>query len=350
MAATRDTLRQAQALRTAVATEADSTATTLGAAWVKAWVALAAPWQAAGTALATSQADLGRYPHPWELSRLDRLQIALQATGTALATLAATATADLAAATGRSVAAGIDAEPVIAASQLPEGDRATAAKTFAAALAASAVAALTARLARQVAIHARPVGDATTEAIHRHLVRGIAPATLADSVKTLFDGGLHQATTIAQTSAFDAARAAQQAIDTANRATIATWSWHCQCTTRSCIACWVMDGTEYPADTPGPDGHQSCQCVRLPVARSWSSLGYGQHEPDTAIQPARDRFDALPEADQVKVMGATRLDLYRSGAVQWANLATRRDSRTWRPSYVPTTVRDLHRVAARQPA
>lgn len=43
-----------------------------------------------------------------------------------------------------------------------------------------------------------------------------------------------------------------------------------------------------------------------------------------------------------------RLDLLRSGRIQWADLATRRETSGWRPSYVPTSVRDLQRLADRR--
>ena len=40
-------------------------------------------------------------------------------------------------------------------------------------------------------------------------------------------------------------------------------------------------------------------------------------------------------------MGATRLGLLDAGKIQWSDLAGRRETSGWRPSYAPTPVRDL---------
>jgi hypothetical protein len=102
-----------------------------------------------------------------------------------------------------------------------------------------------------------------------------------------------------------------------------------------------MNGTTYPVETPGPWGHANCRCARMPVTRSWSALGLHGVEPASTFPDARARFDALPAADQLAVMGPSRLAALRSGQADWSDLAQRRDTTGWRPSYVATPVRDL---------
>jgi hypothetical protein len=352
VAITADTLRQVQALRSAVGAEADTAVRGLTTAWVNGWTDLTPRWRAALADVLALQAELQRWPSPWDLSRLDRLQRALQATEQTLTLLGTQAGADIAAASLNAVDATAEREPHILASQLPPAAVATGAVLFAGLVSAHVLAVDRQRAVRQAARYVAPLAAAGLDAVHRVLLRNRSTSTvvgLLGDVEVGFNTALGSAISTARTEPVDASRAAARTVHLANTASLRGWSWHCRCSLTSCVACWAMDGTEYPADVPGPDGHISCSCQRLPILRSWHSLGYTQVEPDSVIQPARDRFDALPEVDQLAIMGAARLELLRSGKVGWTDLATRRESRQWRASYVPTPLRDLQRLAARQP-
>ncbi|MBM0235955.1 hypothetical protein JNW88_00435 [Micromonospora sp. ATA32] len=94
----------------------------------------------------------------------------------------------------------------------------------------------------------------------------------------------------------------------------------------------------------------NCRCTRLPKVKSWQELGINLTEPADQTPDARARFDALPEERQLTILGPTRLALLKAGRIQWADLATRRDTPGWRPSYAPTPVADLQRIVDRAAA
>lgn len=349
MAPTDETLRLMRDLRNAVGTEADTAIRNLTTAWVNGWTGLAAHWRSALVDALALQGELQRWPSPWQLSRLERLQRALQATEQSLTVLAAQATADVTTASGNAVDATVEREPHVLASQLPKAAITAVAALFASKVSAHILAVDRARIKRQVARTTATLATAGHDVVQRTLLHTRPPGTATDDLLASIEGAFHSALggalNAARTEPVDAYRATARIVHVANADVMQGWSWHCRCLISSCPACWAMDGTEYAADVPGPDGHCGCACQRLPLLRSWQRLGYTEDEPPSVVKPARDVFDALPEADQVAIMGQARLDLLRSGAVTFADLATRRESRTWRASYQPTPLRDLQRIA-----
>jgi hypothetical protein len=193
--------------------------------------------------------------------------------------------------------------------------------------------------------------------MRRELIAGIdvgrnprdAAARMVTAVQSQFNGGLTRATNIARTEILDAYRATSHQIHQANADLVPAWQWICEFSLRTCSACLSLHGTTYPTSTPGPEDHQAGRCARLPVLASWAELGITAPEPPSVIPSSQAWFDGQPEASQLAIMGPGRLGLYRDGQIGWADLATVRQSPSWRPSYAPTPVRDLQRIAARRP-
>lgn len=358
MAFRADTLRQANHLRVVVGTEADQATRDLTRAWVRSWSTLAPDLRATLAEVADLAVRLGRWPRPWELARITRLAGTLTATRQALAQLSHRTGVTVTDAAGRAIQATTEAEPRLIASPLPAAEQAAAAARFAAKLHPSALDFIVTRTAGRITAASLPLSAAADEAIRRELVRGIAvgssPRTVARDtlagVQGAFNGGLTRALNIARTEILDAYRATSGAVHTANSDVVVGWRWLCEMARNSCPACWALHGTEHPLSEPGPMGHPSCRCSRVPITKTWRQLGIDLNEPPDAFPDARARFGALPEADQVAVMGRARLELLRSGAVGWDDLAVRRSNPGWRDSYVPTPVRSLARSAVRSAA
>jgi hypothetical protein len=349
----RDTLRRLRQLMATVGGEADATTRALTRAWLRAWDELTPAWREAVAELVAKAAADGQWPAPWQLARAERLGAAVVATSNALDTLAVDAGVTIGAGTATIVGATATAEPILIASQLPAAMAAAAAAGYAAKLHPSALDIIVQRAGRQVTALTRPLSGQATEAMRRSLIHGIAvgdnPTVAArDMVRRVegaFTGGLTRALTISRTEQLDAYRETSRYAHSANRDVLSGWLWSCACDRRSCPGCWGMHGTTHPLEEPGPLGHQNCRCARLPKTKSWRELGIDLEEPADLLVDARARFDALPEADQVAIMGPARLAMLRSGQVGWSDLATRRDNPGWRPSYVPTPVRDLRQAA-----
>lgn len=358
MAINQRTLRLLRQLATTVGEHTDDTTRHLTAAWVRAWDELAPAWQQAITDIVTRAAAGGQWPAPWQLARVDRLATAVTATSTTLDGLAVQAGLTTAAGVGTVVAATAAAEPALIASQLPARLAAAAAAEYAAALNPTALDIIVQRTGDQITARTRPLSDAAMAAVRRSLIRGIAigdhPHTAArDMMRRVegdINGGLTRAIVIARTEMLDAYRTTSRYVHAANADVLAGWTWWSSRDTRTCPACWVMHGTVHPLEQDGPLDHQQGRCARLPKLKPWTQLGIPEPEPADLPVDARAQFDALPPQRQLAILGRARLDLLRSGRIEWTDLVTRRDTPGWRTSYVPTTLRDLQRLADRRAA
>lgn len=356
MAVTDRTLWLLRSLRVEVGDQADDVVRELTAAWVSAWDALAAEWQAAIDQVVALYAATDRWPAPWQLARIDRLAAAQQQTAAALAALTATTNTATTAGATEIVAATAAAEPAIIASQLPATVAAAALETYAARIAPSALEMVVARARAQIHNGTWPLTDDAVQAMRRALIAGVATGaqpseaarSMVDQVEGAFNGGLTRALNIARTEMLDAYRNTSAVVHQANADVLAGWTWIATLDRRTCPSCWAMHGTHHPLEQPGPWDHQQGRCARMPRVKSWVELGIPGVEGEDLTPNAEQRFTALPHDDQVAIMGPARLELLTSGRIDWADLAVRRDSQAWRPSYVPRPVRELQAVAARR--
>ena len=352
MAINRSTLRLLRRLQVTVGTEADAAVRSLTNSWVRSWDELSGAWQVGVQDAVAKAAASGKWPSAWELARTERLRQATLASEEALLKLGEQTGVTVADGAGQVIAATADLEPALIASQLPAAEQAAAAARFAANVAPTVLSAMTARTQSQIVATSRPLSGAASEAMRRELVRGIAVGTnprqaasaMVARVQGAFEGGLVRAVTIARTEMLDAYRATSTLTHAANGDVVSAWIWHADLGPRCCPACWSMHGRVFPADVPGPWGHPQCRCARLPKTRTWRELGFNIDEPADTVVNARTRFFKLPHADQRTIMGPGRLELLRSGRVDWADLSGLRVSKEWRPSYAPSAVRDLERL------
>lgn len=355
MAISRNTLRLLASLRVTVGSEADGATRAITAGWVRAWDELHAAWRATVDDLVAEAARTGRWPARWELARMHRLQTMLDASTEALATLAKRAGVSVTDAAGRAIQATAEIEPRLIASQLPGPEQPQWLTVFTDRVAAqSALDVIVARTTTQVTALTWPLSGEATEAMRRELIRGVAAgdnpnraaSAMVARVQGAFEGGLTRAVNIARTETLDAYRAASAGIHHANSDVLSGWTWLATRDRRLCPACLAMNGSEHPLSQPGPLDHQQGRCARLPTVKPWSQLGISTPEPDDLTPDLRAWFAGLPEDDQLRIMGPTRLELLRSGQIGWDDLATRRRTSGWRDSYAPTPVRNLTARAA----
>lgn len=350
------TLRQLRQLIATVGEEADDATRQITQVWLRSWDELAPAWREAIAELVAQAAIDGRWPPPWQMARMGLLTSATIATGQALATVGATAGLIIAGGTAAAITATAEAEPTLIASQLPAAMTAAAAAGFAAAILPSPLALIGSVAAGRVTALIQPIAGNAIEEIRRSLARGVVIGTspmvmtraVLGQVETAFNNGLTSALTAARTEIVDAYRAASQYVQETLAGTVGSWVWVCLCDPRSCPACWAMHGRTFPNSEPGPLGHPGCRCARLAVVKSWRTLGVGGTEPEGRVPDGRALFAALPQADQLAILGPTRLALLTSGRIGWDDLAVRRDNLGWRPSWVPRTGRDLKRLADRR--
>lgn len=212
-----------------------------------------------------------------------------------------------------------------------------------------ALEAIVERTTKQITSRMRPLAPTAYAAVRRELIRGVAvgsnpkatAARMVDRANGQFDGGLTRALVISRTETLDAHRVAAERAQAEQAEVLAGWIWLCHLSPRTCPSCLVKHGTFHPLDEAGPHDHQQGRCSRMPKVKSWADLGFDVDEPDDLVTDSRAWFDALPEADQVAILGRRRLDLLNSGAIAWEDLTTRRTTPGWRDSWVVTPVSDL---------
>lgn len=343
MAITEESLRLARALRIRVDDTVDNTTRQLVEAWARAWNELTREWEDATADLIAAAAD-GRWPSRRAVLRSESVTAALARTRDALEELAKTSgvtiTGTLPSLTDWSAKGQAD----VLAAQLPRHGGPALAKVD-----PDALTKIVERTAQQITALHRPLAADAERAMKSSLIRGVAvgdnprvaAADMLARVKGGFDGGLNRALVIARTEMLDAHRNAAHAAEQANTDLLAGWEWLCALDRRTCPGCWSMHGRRFPTSQAGPEDHQQGRCTRVPTTLSWKELGIDVPEPASAMPDARAVFDALPQKDRVAVMGARRLELLDSGAIDWDALAVKRSTPGWRDSWAPASVKDL---------
>jgi F like protein len=205
------------------------------------------------------------------------------------------------------------------------------------------------RSTQQITSRTRPLSREAQVVVRRELIRGVAvgsnprqtAARMVRRAEKGFNGGLTRALNISRTESVDAHRAAAKVGQDQHAKVLAGWVWMCHLSPRTCPSCLVKHGTFHELDEAGPDDHPQGRCSRMLKTKPWEELGFDVEEPDDMVVDARAWFDALPERDQVAIMGRTRLDLLNAGTVTWDELTTRRTTPGWRDSWVMTPISHL---------
>lgn len=393
MSVTRSTVALVRRLRRDIGHEADTVDRHLTRQWVTAWDRIAPTMRAACTELAGIAVANDKWPSVHQIARSTALD-AIEAARTELDALAADTATVASAAAERIVHLDTDLEVRMIASQAPVGQQealetylrtrvreqdddpdvtdggivpppsatdvlgqALIAGMLAGRIEPSALAAIIARAQEQIHADTWPLAPDAEQAMKDALIEGVIVGDHPEHVardmlartETVFNGGLTRAMTLSRTEMLDAYRAGSAYVHRASADLVEGWQWYASTDRKTCSACFARHGTIHPVSEPGPDDHPRGRCTRLPVLKPWSELGITAPEPPPISVDGERAFRRMTRADQLAVLGPTRLALLDSGRITWADLATWRNNPQWRRSNQPTTVRDLQRIAdARQ--
>jgi len=338
VAVTSTTLRLAAKLRSDLLKITNAHDRALTKAWVDAWDLVVGDLELAIARLIID-ADEGTITQAQAL-RAARLQQALDSVSRQLVRLVedagATVTSDLA----RIVREAGQAQAAIIGSQLPADQRGQLIAWDR--VESEQIAAIVQRSTERITSQLWPISSEADAAIRRELVRGIASGanprqTAARMIKNAeagFNGGLSRALNIARTETLDAHRAAAAVSQKANADVLAGWIWLTSLSGRTCPACLGMSGTEHPLTEPGPQGHQSCRCSRMPKTKTWRELGIDLDEPKSVMPDAGEWFAQQDAATQKQILGPGRYAAWKRGDYPMDKWAVRRQNPDWRPSYV----------------
>jgi len=343
MAIDRYTIRISKDIRVVITGILDDATRTLVEAWGRAWIELDFEYRQVIDELIAANRD-GKWPNRRTVMRTERVIEALEHTHEQIIKLGELEGVLVSENTRKITDFENDWQERLAMSQLPAAGTATA--TVAVGfqrLNRDAFDAIVERVAGQVHSYTKPLADDAVDAMKDALVRGVAigenpraaAATMLRRVEGRFNGGLTRALTIARTEMLDAHRSAAAAIHFDNTDLLSGWIWNAELDSRTCPSCWAQHGSFHGLDEPGPFDHQQGRCDRLPKVRTWKELGFDLPEPVDLLPDAQTTFWALPQSEQLEIMGPGRLKALQDGDLAWDRLSMRRTSDAWRDSYTP---------------
>lgn len=335
MAVSRETLRLIARLELIINSKLLGAQATMTTQWARTWRIIQAEWAALAVQVAQDVAE-GRTPTRRTLARLRNVRAAATATQQAIEDLIGQTGAMLADDVITIAKESAAAQHRIISSQLPPGTN----------LGHEGVPnrqlqQIVRRTTQQITSTLFPLSAEATEAMIEQLlvgaVRGQNPRAVArqmlENVAGEFNGGRARALNVARTELLDAHRQAAAATQGQYGDVLEGWQWLAHLTTRTCPACWGMQGTVHELSEPGPNGHQQCRCTRVPKTKSWADLGIAMEEPRSLVVPGNEAFAQLPVKDQLAIMGPTRLQALKSGTADWSELAQLKHNNGWRDAY-----------------
>lgn len=160
------------------------------------------------------------------------------------------------------------------------------------------------------------------------LLQGRSAFAIADDLKSgLQTISYSRALTIARTETLRAYREGVRQNYLANRTIVQSWTWRAAVENQQrppCAACFARHGSVHPLAEP-MNTHPNCRCRMVPMR----SPVLGVRPNDPVLPDAKTAFDALSPAQQRRILGPSRLEMYRSGRVNLSDFATTRPRGLW---------------------
>jgi SPP1 gp7 family putative phage head morphogenesis protein len=173
---------------------------------------------------------------------------------------------------------------------------------------------------------------ASVTAAKNALAYGVAtgqnPRIIAQDVQVRTGMARTRALAVARTETLGAYRHVAQERFKDSRV-VQQWEWRAKLDARTCPSCMAMNGTLHPISEPLAS-HPNCRCVSTPRTASWAELGFtGIPDNRPPSESPEDRFAQLPEAEQLAILGATRLNAYNEGLISMGDLVHDTHSQRW---------------------
>jgi SPP1 gp7 family putative phage head morphogenesis protein len=188
------------------------------------------------------------------------------------------------------------------------------------------------------------LGPEQSKAARDSLAYGVAtgqsPRVIASDIATKTGIAKARALTIARTEMLRPYREVTHERFQASQV-VTGWTWLAVLDARTCPVCAAMNGTEH-TDDETLDSHPNCRCTAAPRTKSWADLGFaGIPDVRPPVLTPEQRFAALPEGDQLAILGARRLDAYNAGDITLAEMVRKTESKRWGPGRRATTLTEL---------
>lgn len=167
--------------------------------------------------------------------------------------------------------------------------------------------------------------EAIVSTLRHGVLAGHNPKKVADSMKKAGYTDLRHAKIVARTEMMRAYR--QSSLESYRENKIKEVVWLADRSTRTCAACWAMDGKRFKIDQV-PNDHPCGRCTQMPVV-----LDIDGEEatdiPEMKGWSSEEMFFKLSEKEQIKIMGKGRLEQLKAGKLKWRDIAGTKQSDKW---------------------
>jgi hypothetical protein len=184
------------------------------------------------------------------------------------------------------------------------------------------------------------------EAIKQGVIAGRGPLIIARDLMSTLDISLVSALNTSRTESMYALRSATLENYRANDDVVDAWIWYATLGT-ACAMCTAMHGTEHSLDEE-MDSHNNCRCCQVPKTKSWADIFAGtgidgDSIPETTIdvQSGATWFADQSEAQQRDILGPSKYNAYKAGAITLNDLVGKTRDKQWGASQYEKSLKDL---------
>ncbi len=184
------------------------------------------------------------------------------------------------------------------------------------------------------------VTAAAGDALLNGVAQGWGPRKTAAVMRRETGMGLSRALRISRTETLRSYRTAARRQYEQNPGLVKGWRRTAAKNGRTCLACLMLDGTEYPT-AEDMDDHVQGRCSMVPICISWADLGLPIRTPPTKWTTGKDWFEGQPEAVQREMMGPAMHEAWKAGKLRLEQLPKRHTDPDWGPSWTVASLKDL---------
>jgi uncharacterized membrane protein len=169
---------------------------------------------------------------------------------------------------------------------------------------------------------------------------GRSVRAIARDMRQLAQQPLQRTLLISRTEVLRAYRQGSISTYMANNDVVKGWRWVSAASERTCMACWMLDGTFHENSEEFSD-HPNGRCTPVPVTKSWAELGIeGMPEP-APIQTGESKFLMLPAESQRRILGAAGYRAWKAGAVDLQDFVGVRHSTQWGDTHYHRSLKEI---------
>ena len=165
----------------------------------------------------------------------------------------------------------------------------------------------------------------------RKIARQMQQVTQQPLVRTLL---------ISRTEVLRAYRQGSIATYSANKDVVKGWTWISAQSARTCIACYMLHGTEHDADEEFSD-HPNGRCTPVPITKSWADLGFEGMPEQTPIPTGEGLFQRLPSNEQRQILGDAAYRAWKAGAVDLGDFVGVKNDPRWGQSHYTRSLNEI---------